>query len=81
LTFPIMAGKQIINVVQFWKASKIVRPVPSCERWATKLIGSWSVLISQRGKQRGRPPLRPSVDLEVDDDEKQADVRRRGVKC
>jgi CDP-diacylglycerol--inositol 3-phosphatidyltransferase len=25
LTFPIMAGKQIINVVQFWKASKIVR--------------------------------------------------------
>ena len=24
LCFPIMAGKQIINVVQFWKASKIV---------------------------------------------------------
>jgi len=24
LTLPIMTGKQIINVVQFWKASKIV---------------------------------------------------------
>jgi CDP-diacylglycerol--inositol 3-phosphatidyltransferase len=24
ITFPIMAGKQIINIVQFWKASKIV---------------------------------------------------------
>jgi hypothetical protein len=24
VTFPIMAAKQIINVVQFWKASKIV---------------------------------------------------------
>lgn len=24
VTFPICAGKQIINVVQFWKASKIV---------------------------------------------------------
>jgi CDP-diacylglycerol--inositol 3-phosphatidyltransferase len=30
LTFPIMAGKQIINVVQFWKASKIVCPSCSC---------------------------------------------------
>jgi CDP-diacylglycerol--inositol 3-phosphatidyltransferase len=29
ITFPIMVGKQIINVVQFWKASKIVsRYVP-----------------------------------------------------
>lgn len=26
MTFPICAGKQIINVVQFWKASKIVSP-------------------------------------------------------
>lgn len=28
MTFPICAGKQIINVVQFWKASKIVSPSP-----------------------------------------------------
>lgn len=27
MTFPICAGKQIINVVQFWKASKIVSPI------------------------------------------------------
>jgi len=56
-----MAGKQIINVVQFWKASKIVRNNFQV-MMGTELIGSWSVLISQRGKQQGRPPLRPSVD-------------------
>lgn len=65
LTFPIMAGKQIINVVQFWKASKIVRNNLQLMN-ETELIDSWSVSISQRGKQRGRPPLRLSVDLAVE---------------
>ncbi|WWC99441.1 hypothetical protein V866_006344 [Kwoniella sp. B9012] len=32
LTFPICAGKQIINVVQFWKASKILVGVDLAER-------------------------------------------------
>lgn len=36
LTFPIMAGKQIINVVQFWKASKILVGVDLAERQAAR---------------------------------------------
>ncbi|WVO14671.1 hypothetical protein L204_102308 [Cryptococcus depauperatus] len=36
LTFPICAGKQIINVVQFWKASKILVGVDLAERRAAR---------------------------------------------
>lgn len=57
LTFPIMAGKQIINVVQFWKASKIVCPliyfltsVSRSERGSMLTGFSSLVWISQRDK-------------------------------
>jgi len=63
-----MAGKQIINVVQFWKASKIVSSPLHVK--GMMLIDSWSVLISLRGKQPGRPPPRRSVDSEADADVK-----------
>jgi len=36
LSFPVMLGKQIINVVQFWKASKILVGVDLAERQATR---------------------------------------------
>ncbi|KIR51759.1 CDP-diacylglycerol-inositol 3-phosphatidyltransferase [Cryptococcus gattii Ru294] len=36
MTFPICAGKQIINVVQFWKASKILVGVDLAERRAAR---------------------------------------------
>ncbi|KAK4686166.1 CDP-diacylglycerol--inositol 3-phosphatidyltransferase, partial [Tremellales sp. Uapishka_1] len=36
VTFPVMAGKQIINVVQFWKASKILVGVDLAERQAAR---------------------------------------------
>ncbi|WVQ77319.1 hypothetical protein IAR50_007003 [Cryptococcus sp. DSM 104548] len=36
VTFPICAGKQIINVVQFWKASKILVGVDLAERQAAR---------------------------------------------
>ena len=39
LTFPIMVGKQIINVVQFWKASKIVR-------WRGELFAHACILMA-----------------------------------
>lgn len=36
VTFPICAGKQIINVVQFWKASKILVGIDLAERQAAR---------------------------------------------
>ncbi|KAI9632844.1 CDP-alcohol phosphatidyltransferase-domain-containing protein [Dioszegia hungarica] len=36
VTFPICAGKQVINVVQFWKASKILVGVDIAERQAKR---------------------------------------------
>ncbi|ORY21430.1 CDP-alcohol phosphatidyltransferase-domain-containing protein [Naematelia encephala] len=37
ITFPLTAGKQIINVVQFWKASKILVGVDLAERQAARM--------------------------------------------
>ncbi|GAA5966116.1 hypothetical protein JCM21900_004940 [Sporobolomyces salmonicolor] len=34
VTFPVMAGKQIINGVQFWKAAKVLVESDQEERWA-----------------------------------------------
>jgi len=36
LTFPICAGKQIINLVQFWKASKSIVESDLEERWKAR---------------------------------------------
>ncbi|GAA6003306.1 hypothetical protein JCM10207_001854 [Rhodosporidiobolus poonsookiae] len=36
LTAPIMAGKQIINVVQFWKAAKLLNEQDLDERWEAR---------------------------------------------
>ncbi|SGZ22321.1 BQ5605_C022g09473 [Microbotryum silenes-dioicae] len=36
LTFPVMAIKQIINVVQFWKASKVLVETDQEDRWAAQ---------------------------------------------
>jgi len=33
ITFPVMAGKQVINCVQFWKASKLLVEADQEERW------------------------------------------------
>ncbi|GAA5990076.1 hypothetical protein JCM5350_001090, partial [Sporobolomyces pararoseus] len=35
-TFPIMAGKQIINGVQFWKAAKLLTESDQEDRWEAK---------------------------------------------
>lgn len=35
-TFPIMAGKQIINGVQFWKAAKLLTESDQEDRWAAQ---------------------------------------------
>lgn len=37
LTAPIMVGKQIINVVQFWKAAKALTEADQEERYAMQM--------------------------------------------
>lgn len=73
LTFPIMFGKQVINVVQFWKASKIVsrfsslcfRVRPAMDeagrRGQRRLTWghSWSVSIWPNVRPLERPLLEP----------------------
>nr|XP_019048976.1 CDP-diacylglycerol-inositol 3-phosphatidyltransferase [Kwoniella bestiolae CBS 10118]OCF27906.1 CDP-diacylglycerol-inositol 3-phosphatidyltransferase [Kwoniella bestiolae CBS 10118] len=48
LTFPICAGKQIINVVQFWKASKILVGVDLAERQTARREAA----LKAQGQQR-----------------------------
>jgi CDP-diacylglycerol--inositol 3-phosphatidyltransferase len=40
LTLPVMAGKQLISIIQFWKASKVVRIFcPSDDSLLPQLVG------------------------------------------
>lgn len=63
LNFPLCAGKQIINVVQFWKASKIVSEPKERGNLLTKHSSSASTLLTARRpaprrplRRRSRPP-------------------------